>query len=77
MLNEKTTIELQIDDLYRQLKEKDEEKQNLLNLKILELKNSKQNHEKKMEEKTAYIKQLQQDVDTKKELITKNQEMIL
>lgn len=58
-MNDKTTLELEIDDQYRQIKEKDEEKQNILNLKLLELNNIKSNHEKKIQDRSNYINQLQ------------------
>ncbi len=55
---EKTTLELEIENHYRQIKSKDEEKANILQLKQLELSNLKANHEKKMTEKNGLIKVL-------------------
>lgn len=57
-MQDKTSLELEIEDLYRQIKSKDDEKANILNLKMIELNNLKANHEKKIVEKTVYIKQL-------------------
>jgi hypothetical protein len=42
-MQEKTTLELEIENLYRQIKGKDDEKANLLNLKSIELTNLKSN----------------------------------
>lgn len=58
-MQDKTTLELEIENLYRQVKGKEDEKANLLNLKSIELQNLKANQEKKLAEKSTYIKQLQ------------------
>lgn len=72
LVQDKTTLELEIEDLYRQIKLKDDEKSNILNLKAIELNNLKSNHEKKISEKTAYIKQVQSEIEQLKDQITKN-----
>eukprot|EP00347_Sterkiella_histriomuscorum_P019169 403342679 len=77
LVQDKTTLELEIEDLYRQIKLKDDEKANILNLKAIELNNLKQNHEKKISEKSAYIKQVSTEIEQLKDQITKNQEIIL
>lgn len=76
-MQDKTHLELEIENLYREVKGKDEEKTNLLNLKTIELHTLKANQEKKLAEKSAFIQQLQGDVEHLKDSITKNQELIL
>ena len=48
-----------------------------MQLKLIELNNLKANHEKKLGEKTAYMKALSGEVEQLKEAITRNQEAIL
>ncbi len=41
LVNEKTQLEVQIDEILRQIKERDEEKQGLLNMKLMDHNNTK------------------------------------
>lgn len=76
-MNDKINLEQQIETHFRLIKDKDLEKQDILNLKLKENTSDKSLNNKMLQEKLKYIKQLQTEVDSKKEQISKNQELIL